>query len=164
MTTTDTPETNALLVARAIDRIVHEELDDAFTLEQARLYAIVEGDSSNDGESNIQMVAHDNPYELMMNYPRPPATVAGCLVVTGWAAPLGGEPGDNFAPDKNEPTVRPSEHPLRRRVRVCVAICAGEIGTVMRTDDEPDEIKPLSERGMGGIPDVLEDWWNGSFE
>jgi hypothetical protein len=44
---------------------------------------------------------------------------------------------------------------------VCIAICDGKIATVMRTSDQPDEVKNMSERGMGGIPDVLEAWWDG---
>jgi hypothetical protein len=30
----------------------------------------------------------------------------------------------------------------------------------MRSSDEPDDVKNMSERGMGGIPDVLEAWWH----
>ena len=92
----------------------------------------------------------------MFNNPRPPSTKAGCLVVTGWAAPTEASPTHEVAP-----TSRPSQHPKRQRVRVCIAICDGKIATVMRSSDQPDEVKNMSERGMGGIPDVLEAWWDG---
>ena len=72
------------------------------------------------------------------------------------AAPTEASPTHEVAP-----TSRPSQHPKRQRVRVCIAICDGKIATVMRSSDQPDEVKNMSERGMGGIPDVLEAWWDG---
>ena len=141
----------ALLVAQFIDSLVHAELEDPFEIDFARLYAMPENENDD-----WQIALESNPYELMMNNPRPPATKAGCLVVTGWAAPMEKEPKEDV-----EPSVRPSEHPKRQRVRVCIAICDGTIATVMRSSDEPDDVKNMSERGMGGIPDVLEAWWDG---
>lgn len=139
----------ALLVAQFIDSLVHAELEDPFEIDFARLYAMPENENHD-----WQIALESNPYELMMNNPRPPATKAGCLVVTGWAAPMEKDPKEDV-----EPSVRPSEHPKRQRVRVCIAICDGKIATVMRSSDEPDDVKNMSERGMGGIPDVLEAWW-----
>jgi len=141
----------ALLVAQFIDSLVHAELEDPFEIDLARLYAMPENENHD-----WQIALEANPYELMLNNPRPPETKAGCLVVTGWAAPIEGAPTPDYAP-----TSRPSKHPKRQRVRVCIAICDGKIATVMRSSDEPDEVKNMSERGMGGIPDVLEAWWAG---
>ena len=90
---TTTPENNdeihepALLVAQFIDSLVHAELEDPFEIDLARLYAMPENENHD-----WQIALEANPYELMMNNPRPPATKAGCLVVTGWAAPIEGEP------------------------------------------------------------------------
>jgi hypothetical protein len=141
----------ALLVAQFIDALVHAELQDPFEIDLARLYAMPENENED-----WQIALEANPYELMFNNPRPPATKAACLVVTGWAAPIEGAPNYDVAP-----TSRPSQHPKRQRVRVCIAICEGKIATVMRSSDQPDEVKNMSERGMGGIPDVLEAWWDG---
>ncbi len=115
----------ALLVAQFIDALVHAELEDPFEIDLARLYAMPENENDD-----WQIALEANPYELMFNNPRPPSTKAGCLVVTGWAAPTEGSPTYEVAP-----TSRPSQHPKRQRVRVCIAICDGKIATVMRTSD-----------------------------
>ena len=143
----------AALIAQCFDRLLQTELGSIFELDMARLYAIPKNQNQE-----IFLAMAENPYELMMTHSRPADTIGGCLVVTGWASPL--ESASDTPPNQE---IRPSEHPQRQRVRVCVAICEDEIATVMRTSDQPDDAKQMSERGMGGIPDVLEAWWEGSL-
>jgi len=140
---------DVLRVAEEIDLLVHAELASPFKLDKARLYGL------NKNFVPLLLGENENPYELLMETERPLKCHAACLVVTGWAAPFENELGND-----QEPDCRPSEHPKRQRVRICVAIGEAMIVTVMRTSENPDEVMSMSERGMGELPDVLEAWWN----
>jgi len=144
---------DVLHIAEEIDLLVHAELVSPFKLDKARLYGL------NRNSIPSLLGENENPYELLMETERPLKCHAACLVVTGWAAPFENEMGDD-----REPDCRPSEHPKRQRVRICVAIGEAMIVTVMRTSEKPEEVMAMSERGMGELPDVLEAWWNGGSD
>lgn len=141
-------------IAHVVDRLVHADLEHPFALARARLYVVPDGES----DSRVDFLDEDeNPYRLLIRTRHHQAVRAGCLVVTGWCAPLDGPDGPG--PDD----VRPSEHPQRQRVRVCVAITDAGIATVMRRSSDPDQVQHLPDRGTGDLPDVLESWWQGTL-
>lgn len=141
-------------VARVVDQLVHADLEDPFALARARLYVVPE----DEPDSRVDFLDEDeNPYRLLIRTRHHQAVRAGCLVVTGWCAPLD-DPADSESED-----LRPSEHPRRQRVRVCVAIADGGIATVMRRSSEPELAQHLPDRGTGDLPDVLESWWQGTL-
>jgi hypothetical protein len=146
----------SLAVARAVDLLVHDDLADPFTLAQARLYV-----ADND-ETLTQFAVLDedeNPYRLLMRTRHHRPLGAGCLVVTGWCAPMSDDEQVALAD-----IVRPSEHPERQRVRVSVAITKDGIASVMRQSDDPHKVCEMPARGAGDLPDVLESWWLGTLQ
>lgn len=133
-------------LAHHVDHLVHHELDDPFTLEQARLYVVPVG-----CRSTIELCDVDeHPYRLLVRNRHHAVLAGGALVVTGWCAPT-----DDLA------ACRPSEHPRRQRVRVTVAINGQGIATVLRRDGDPEIPELMDDRGEGELPDALERWWNG---
>ena len=153
----------SLDIARAVDHLVHDDLDDPFVLPQARLYVL-----SLDGpEVQFEVLDEDeNPYRLLMRTRHHPPVRAGCLVVTGWCAPLPqetrNETDDEVA--HRHHGLRPSEHPQRQRVRVSVAVTEEGIASVMRQSNEPHMVRDVPTRGAGDLPDVLESWWLGTLK
>ena len=153
----------SLDIARAVDHLVHGDLEDPFALPHARLYVL----SHEGSEVHFEVLDQDeNPYRLLMRTRHHPPVRAGCLVVTGWCAPLSdgtmGENDDSMMDRYHD--IRPSEHPERQRVRVSVAVTEEGIASVMRQSDEPQMVRDLPTRGAGDLPDVLESWWLGTLK
>jgi len=146
----------SLAIAKAVDLLVHDDLADPFFLDQARLYV-----ANDDGTlMNFAVLDEDeNPYRLLMRTRHHQPLHAGCLVVTGWCAPM-----SNGEPAARVDNVRPSEHPERQRVRVSVAITKDGIASVMRQSDDPHTVCEMPTRGVGDLPDVLESWWLGTLQ
>lgn len=139
-------------IAHAVDRLIHADLHDPFVLNRARLYVVT------DEGSQFRILDEDeNPYRLLMRTRHHQPFLAGCLVVTGWCAPVDAEAS---AADDLPP---PSRHPDRQRVRVSVAISDLGIATVMRQSSAPHTAQAVTERGTGDLPDVLESWWSGTL-
>lgn len=132
-------------LAHQVDTLVHDELPDPFTLEQARLYVMHIGRGAVVELCDVD----EHPYRLLVRNRHHPALAGGALVVTGWCAPT------------DDGVIRPSEHPRRQRVRITVAINGQGIATVLRRDAEPDTAELMDDRGEGDLPDALERWWNG---
>ncbi|HRE02916.1 MAG TPA: hypothetical protein PLV68_16570, partial [Ilumatobacteraceae bacterium] len=57
--------------------------------------------------------------------------------------------------------VRASKHPDRRRVRCVAAVADDGIATVLRFEDEPDQVVAEAGRGIGDVIDALEAMWFG---
>lgn len=146
----------SLAVARAVDLMVHQDLADPFCLAQARLYI----SAADDPPDCFAVLDEDeNPYRLLMRTRHHQPVRAGCLVVTGWCAPMS-ESERTPSPG----TLRPSEHPDRQRVRVSVAITEEGIASVMRQSEDPQLVREMPARGVGDLPDVLESWWLGTLQ
>lgn len=139
-------------IAHAVDRLIHDDLDDPFVLNRARLYVVTDEGS----QFNI-LDEDENPYRLLVRTRHHQPVHAGCLVVTGWCAPIdtGAVSADDALP--------PSCHPARQRVRVSVAVSDQGIATVMRQSDDPHTARAIADRGTGDLPDVLESWWLGTL-
>jgi hypothetical protein len=144
------PSSRPVSIARWVDSMIHRELTDPFTLDEARLYVT----RADHGQQIFLLDSDEHPYRLLERTNDHPPVSAAALVVTGWCAPT--------APDETMPG-RPSEHPLRQRVRITVAIDADGIATVMRRDGAPDDPEVMEERGEGELPDALELWWRGEL-
>lgn len=149
----------SLEVARAVDLLVHDELDHPFVLSLARLYVAADAGPA----VHFDVLDEDeNPYRLLMRTRHHAPVRAGCLVVTGWCAPMT-DVDTNEECDSGS-NVRPSEHHLRQRVRVSVAITEEGIASVMRRSEDPQTVCEVPERGAGDLPDVLESWWLGTLQ
>jgi hypothetical protein len=149
----------SLDVARAVDLLIQSDLDDPFVMPHARLYVL-----NDDGPTmSFDVLDQDeNPYRLLMRTRHHQAVRAGCLVVTGWCAPIGDVEDNDPVPTDCSP-MRPSEHPARQRVRVSVAVTEEGIASVMRQSGEPHTVRDVPARGAGDLPDVLESWWLGTL-
>lgn len=132
--------------------MIHADLRDPFVLDRARLYVVTTEESPFD-----ILDEDENPYRLLMRTRHHQPMHAGCLVVTGWCAPLqaGTKDVDDMPP--------PSRHPERQRIRVSVAICNQGMATVMRQSSAPHVPQAVTDRGSGDLPDVFESWWLGTL-
>ena len=137
---------SSLTVAELVDSLMHTELAEPFDLDKARLYIV-----PIDADDVVLVDQDENPYRLLRRTRHHPPVLAGCPVATGWCAP--------FGLDDDACAVPPSDHPLRQRVRLTVAVTDAGIASVIRRSDQPDEVHSLPSRGIGDLPDVLDAWW-----
>ena len=153
---------SSVRMAETVDAYVHRHLVDPFALDKARLYvlpidiapvAFTSADEECVTEADIHLVDEDvDPYRLLRRTRHHRSVGAACLVASGWCAP--------FTFDDEIRAMAPSDHPRRRRVRLCSAISAAGIASVLRHEDEPESALVLENRGMGDLPDVLDAWWH----
>lgn len=120
---------------------------DPYELSGARLYGVSFGDK---GEVALDFITeHRDVYDLLSDSDN--AVVASgfiytLVVTTGWAAPLG---------DNGEVEGKPSEHALRRRVRLAVVANYDSVASVLRFADAPSE--PITDPGQatGSLADAI---------
>jgi hypothetical protein len=73
--------------------------------------------------------------------------LAVLVVTTGWASPRTNDDEDD---------VRPSEHPKRRRVRLSIyANRLGEVASIIRFEDDPNEITTDEGKATGSLADAI---------
>jgi hypothetical protein len=75
---------------------------------------------------------------------------AAAIVTTGWAAPLGPDGTVDGAP---------SEHALRRRVRLVVVVADHGVASVLRFADDPDEVVTDPGSATGSLADAITRFW-----
>lgn len=76
-------------------------------------------------------------------------SLAVLVVTTGWASPRSKDKDD-------EDDVRPSEHPERRRVRLSIyANRLGEVASIIRFEDDPNEIVTDEGSATGSLADAI---------
>ena len=73
------------------------------------------------------------------------------IVTCGWAAPLSKDTNDDDDDDK----VAPSQHPLRRRVRLVVLASRSSVSSVLRFSDTPDETVTDEGKATGSLADAI---------
>ena len=56
--------------------------------------------------------------------------------------------------------VPPSQHPLRRRVRLVVAVCDRGVASVLRFADTPNDVITDAGAARGSLADAVKDLWN----
>jgi hypothetical protein len=75
---------------------------------------------------------------------------AAAIVTTGWAAPL-----------RPDGTIEgaPSEHALRRRVRLVVVVADNGVASALRFADEPDEVVTDPGSATGTLAEAITRFW-----
>lgn len=156
----DDPKPIAL--ATCVEASLNSSLD-GFDLPRARLYGVSVVDpigvtKHEDGALRITFLAeHGDVYELL---DAPSSAIArmfdAAVVLTcGWAAPLDRDDGDDHS-DSGPP----SQHPLRRRVRLVVAVCDRGVASVLRFADTPKDVITDAGAARGSLADAVKDLWN----
>ena len=125
--------------------------------------------SHQDGALRISFLAeHGDVYELL---DAPSSAIArmfdvAVVLTCGWAAPLDRDEQDDESRadeeihDAIKDEVPPSQHPLRRRVRLVVAVCDKGVASVLRFADTPNDIVTDAGAARGSLADAVKDLWN----
>jgi hypothetical protein len=158
-----------IAIATCVEASLHSSLD-GFNLPRARLYGVSIVDatgiaSHQDGALRISFLAeHGDVYELL---DAPSSAIArmfdvAVVLTCGWAAPLNRDENDDEArlDDEIRDEVPPSQHPLRRRVRLVVAVCDKGVSSVLRFADTPNDIVTDAGAARGSLADAVKDLWN----
>lgn len=162
-----------LSIATCVEASLHSSLD-GFNLPRARLYGVsivdAKGIASNqDGALRISFLAeHGDVYELL---DAPSSAIArmfdvAVVLTCGWAAPLDRNEQDDDSrsddeiDDEIDDEVPPSQHPLRRRVRLVVAVCDKGVASVLRFADTPNDIVTDDGAARGSLADAVKNLWN----
>jgi hypothetical protein len=158
-----------IAIATCVEASLHSSLD-GFDLPRARLYGVSIVDASGitshqDGALRISFLAeHGDVYELL---DAPSSAIArmfdvAVVLTCGWAAPLNRDGQDDEARSDDEiaDEVPPSQHPLRRRVRLVVAVCDKGVASVLRFADTPNDIVTDAGAARGSLADAVKDLWN----
>ena len=158
-----------IAIATCVEASLHSSLD-GFNLPRARLYGVSIVDASGitshqDGALRISFLAeHGDVYELL---DAPSSAIArmfdvAIVLTCGWAAPLNrdGQDDETRSDDEITDEVPPSQHPLRRRVRLVVAVCDKGVASVLRFADTPNDIVTDAGAARGSLADAVKDLWN----
>ena len=162
-----------IAIATCVEASLHSSLD-GFNLPRARLYGVSIVDASGiashqDGALRISFLAeHGDVYELL---DAPSSAIArmfdvAVVLTCGWAAPLDRDQQDDETRSGDEirdvinDEVPPSQHPLRRRVRLVVAVCDKGVASVLRFADTPNDIVTDDGAARGSLADAVKDLWN----
>ena len=162
-----------LAIATCVEASLHSSLD-GFNLPRARLYGVSIVDASGiashqDGALRISFLAeHGDVYELL---DAPSSAIArmfdvAVVLTCGWAAPLDRNEQDDDSRSDDEiddaidDEVPPSQHPLRRRVRLVVAVCDKGVASVLRFADTPNDIVTDDGAARGSLADAVKNLWN----
>ena len=159
MGTQSVVQDTTLKIAMWLERRLDMSL--GFHFPAARLYGIVLNDplglvdDTGQAARSSFIDESDDVYELM-------AGAAGVLVrsfdaaavvTAGWAAPRA-EDGSRAQ--------RASRHPLRRRVRAVAVVSDDGVASLIRFEDDPDELIAQTAAGAGLMVDALEAMWFGT--
>lgn len=158
----DSPEPPAVLpplsdLARLVEQRLHESIG-TFSMDGARLYGVTLDGATFDARFRLSFLAqHPDVYELL----EAPSSALGkmfdaaAIVTTGWAAPLG--------PD-GEPEGPPSEHEMRRRVRLVVVVADPGAASVLRFEDSPEDDDVVVDAGSasGALASAIDSFWHHS--
>ena len=115
--------------------------DAGFTADCATLYGVTEDGIVTIGE-------HPDVYALL-DEAEADMTIVGIVLHTcGWAAPLNSHGTSDTAP---------SQHPERRRVSLCASVSADGAFSVLRFQDEPDELVEDEGNATGMLAEAMTD-------
>lgn len=152
----DQPEpiqiTYAILdIAVGVESQLHAMLD-SFELSGARLYGVTVAEPTSHDPTLCFLAQHADVYELL---DAPASALArmfdgAAIVTTGWAAPLG--------PDGAVDGM-PSEHALRRRVRLVVTVADNGVASVLRFADEPNDVVTDPGSATGSLAEAINRFW-----
>ncbi|MCE2734965.1 MAG: hypothetical protein LW600_00525 [Ilumatobacteraceae bacterium] len=152
----DTPQTPTTLaditdIAIGVEMKLHELLD-SFELPGARLYGVNCAARPASEPNLCSLAQHPDVYELLDSPSSALARMfdAAAIVTTGWAAPLGPDGTVDGAP---------SEHALRRRVRLVVVVADHGVASVLRFADDPDDVVTDPGSATGSLADAITRFW-----
>lgn len=146
-----------LAAATTVEQHIHR-LIDSFEMSGARIYGVTIDDverlheEHNDALRVSFLAQHPDVYELLQ---APTSSLgrmfhAAAIVTTGWAAPLGPDGSVEGAP---------SEHVLRRRVRLVVVVCDAGVASVIRFEDAPDDVVVDDGSATGSLAEAIHSYW-----
>ena len=138
-------------LAVAVEGKLHA-LIDTFELPGARLYGVNCLGRPLEQVNLCSLAQHPDVYELLSTPSSSLARMfdAAAIVTTGWAAPL--------SPDGTVEGA-PSEHALRRRVRLVVVVANHGVASVLRFADSPDDIISDPGSATGSLADAITNFW-----
>ncbi len=138
-------------IATGVEAKLHSLLD-SFELSGARLYGVNCADRPTTEPNLCSLSQHPDVYELLDSPSSALARMfdAAAIVTTGWAAPLGPDGSIEGAP---------SEHALRRRVRLVVVVADHGVASVLRFADAPDDIVTDPGSATGSLADAITRFW-----
>lgn len=142
---------NIIDVAVAVECRLHPKLD-TFELPGARLYGVNVAGRPLEEANMCFLAQHPDVYELLDAPSSALARMfdAAAIVTTGWAAPLG--PGGSV-------DGAPSEHILRRRVRLVVVVADNGVASALRFADDPDEVITDPGSATGSLAEAINRFW-----
>ena len=90
---------------------------------------------------------------------------AAVVLTCGWAAPIDHDElatglTETETETETSEDIPPSQHPLRRRVRLVVAVCDKGVASVLRFADTPNDIVTDAGAARGSLADAVKDLWN----
>ncbi len=138
-------------IAVSVESALHRMID-SFELPGARLYG-VNSAAGESVETRVCFLAqHPDVYQLLDAPGSALARMfeAAAIVTTGWAAPLGPDGVVEGAP---------SEHAMRRRVRLVVVIADHGTASVLRFQDAPDDIVTDPGSATGSLAEAIGRFW-----
>lgn len=151
----DQPETQYILadisdIAIGVEAKLHTSLD-SFELSGARLYGVNCAGRPADEPNMCFLVQHPDVYELL---DAPSSALArmfdAAAIVTTGIAPLNAD-GSVDGP--------PSQHEQRRRVRLVVVVADNGVASVLRFEDEPDEVVADPGSATGSLAEAINRFW-----
>lgn len=127
-----------------LERTLFEKQEKPFTSKTAKIYL--------DEFDKLKLISeHADIYDLLESdevaTQLDKSDLAVLVVTTGWASPRTKEDDDEM---------RPSEHPERRRVRLSIyANRLGEVASIIRFEDDPNEIVTDEGSATGSLADAI---------
>jgi len=142
---------SVLETAEKTEQRIHEMLGEAFDLPKAVIYSVKTKPSNE-----LEVVKrHDcgDVYDLLSDEYTLSVTKNSeyiAVLTCGWAAPLDTEQDEN-----DDDIVAPSQHPLRRRVRLMVLASRDGVASVLRFSDSPNETVTDNGKAQGTLADAV---------
>jgi len=142
---------SVLETAEKTEQRIHEMLGEAFDLPKAVIYSVKTKPSNE-----LEVVKrHDcgDVYDLLSDEYTLSVTKNSeyiAVLTCGWAAPLDTEQDEN-----DDDIVAPSQHPLRRRVRLMVLASRDGVASVLRFSDSPNETVTDNGKARGSLADAV---------
>lgn len=130
--------------ATKLEQTLFEKQEKPFTSKTAKIYL--------DEFDKLKLIHEDfDIYDLLesdeVEEQLSVTSLAVLVVTTGWASPRTKEDDDE---------IRPSEHPERRRVRLSIyANRLGEIASILRFEDDPNEIVTDAGTAKGTLANAI---------
>lgn len=142
---------DVMRVAVDTEERLHRMID-TFEMPGARLYGVNTGDAVNAHPVPCYLSQHPDVYELLSSPSSALARMfhAAAVVTTGWAAPLGPDGSVQGAP---------SEHAMRRRVRLTVLVADCGVASVLRFADDQDNVITDPGSATGSLAEAISRFW-----